>query len=682
MTNTHRFLSLLLPLFIVVLQACGGGRTAGSEPGSTSPTTTATIDSHAGGTVSVRGTGTALDGLAISIPPGAFASPQVTITIQATPALPAPLTTRALSTGLVQASAVASIEATESGRFRERLTVTFPYDPARVSENEFPMVAHFDAALGAYQFLATTGVDRVARTVTFETDHFSIFTVFAIPELLAALQGLLPFPESLSRISAREFTPVRDGFPVQNFSTAGTDIGTEGICYGQAAYAAYYYARHALFGGERLFSKYKSVKSGSQSLPQLDDRAREVSYAAFAGTLFANQVGGPPLLPLPINDVETAAMLITDLAVFGLPLVVSLQQNKSYATPGFAHTVVVYEWASATRSFKIYDPNYPFDPALPGAFEQALVFGPDANFERYDDRTYGWVIFVPMSQVLAATQLGAVHDLGEGRSTAPRQFETIRVVAPAPVDDGSGKLSVPLDSTLAATRITFEWTPRSGPETEVSYAHVYLDGSDQPENGGLAPVSIEAGADQQHPRRFDVLVPTRASPHVSLEVAISTAWRKDADYPALGLLPQQAVSERYKGFVRVPLTTVTCSSLAGNWVYAGKGSTVCDGSFVRFDSQSDTTIPITMYQQGCTASLLQSFPADQRITINGNTANASGAIQFSPSNAVFSENQWTSVGAIDPVGRRVDWTTIGHAAGTIDGAPGSCSMTGTVAWSR
>lgn len=664
---------VLTIVLVLVLQGCGGK--VDGDSGSVPPPTEVRLDSAAGGELVVRGTGSALDGMRVSVPPGAFASASVTITVREASALPVPIAAKAVSAGLIQASVAAAIEATESGRFRRRLTVTFPFDGSKVGDGEFPVVAFFDAALGKYQFVATTGVDRAAKTVTFETDHFSMYAVFTIPGLRAALNGLGPFPAGVQKLSAQGFTPEKDGFPVQNFSTYKGDLSSGGVCYGQAVYAAYYFERHALRGPQSLFAKYKT---STNSIPQVDDRAREVSNAAFIATEALNRNTIGFALP-PIDDVDTAATMITVLAASELPQVVSLFENRGIwgkFYPGFGHTVVAYKWDSDKRRFLVYDPNVPYDKARPTMFESRyLTFGLDKRFERYDD-AYSWVLFDPQGS--AAVQLDAVFEFGEkllGLGVS-REFDTIRVISPAATTDSAGGVFVAIDPNAASTSIVLEWIPKQAGD---AYAHIYLDGADV----GIAPIHTGVGP-AGIPRRFEVPVP-RLPAYGSLEVAISTVANEDSSF----LLPQAAVSYGYQGFLRVALGVGTCVSVQGpNWSFSGEVlNQVCNGSLAqkRF---AVAHIPDHAYlsQVGCSV-YFGSTPGQDRLqgTISGTSISYS-TNEFLPEGFwpgfVFAANRRVGRGHISGDLRRIDMRLEDYVSGTWDGIFGSCSVEMKVTWER
>ncbi len=184
-----------------------------------------------GGTVQAAAPGSALNGLTIEIPPGAYGSERnVKVTasnIQSHNAGPFfnPVTP------LIRVEGADAIS-------EQLMQVTIP---AKTPQNHFAMAFFYDPETEKFEGMPL--IRQEADTVTVATRHFSSFVVSAIPEETLKVQ--MPITS--------EYLPGRDDF---KFANHGSWLAPSGHCAGQSIGAIYYYTRQQLAGEPNLYGHF------------------------------------------------------------------------------------------------------------------------------------------------------------------------------------------------------------------------------------------------------------------------------------------------------------------------------------------------------------------------------------------------------------------------------------------
>ena len=120
-----------------------------------------------GGTLNIDAPENPLHGLAIDVPEGALSIPAIIAASDATLPAPLPPLVTSFSTILELNSTVAS--------FALPVRVTLRYKDSDLREDQFICVMFYDSSEQEWHFAETLNVDRVANSVTFQTDHFTAF---------------------------------------------------------------------------------------------------------------------------------------------------------------------------------------------------------------------------------------------------------------------------------------------------------------------------------------------------------------------------------------------------------------------------------------------------------------------------------------------------------------------------
>ena len=129
--------------------------------------------------------------------------------------------------------------------FEKPLTVTLPYDPSLVTNEESIRFYSYDDENGRLEATGFLSQDTVANTITFYTGTFSNFTAI---ELSMAIHELLGENYAVDT----GFRPTTDGWFIDNW---GSYLRSGGVCLGMTSYAKWYYAHKKSTAGN-LYNKY------------------------------------------------------------------------------------------------------------------------------------------------------------------------------------------------------------------------------------------------------------------------------------------------------------------------------------------------------------------------------------------------------------------------------------------
>lgn len=265
---------------------------------------------------------------ALFVPRGAV--PEETGFALAETELPAPL-----PEGARAASAVLHLTKSLPGRFERPVRVTVPIEADVPLDEVF--ACYWDADRERYQTVTVTARDAAARTITFETVHFTDF--LAVYSLAA--------DEKLKDVDTG-FRPDKDGFDFAN-----NDYVSKGTCLGMSVLASWYYSIHR---GNPHLSEFLAAQHALS--PNADLVARDMALTAQAALIpdaESLNVHSKDALDRAAKDGEIAVGLAlhAQLRATNAPQIIVLEG----ATPDDSHAVVAYAYDHG--KFETYDPNDP-----------------------------------------------------------------------------------------------------------------------------------------------------------------------------------------------------------------------------------------------------------------------------------------------------------------------------------
>jgi hypothetical protein len=320
-----------------------------------------------GGRLSIDDPASPLRGFAIDVPAGALDGAE-TIRVSWEPELPAPL-----PEAVAAASPVVHLTKDSPASFRQPVTVTVPL--ADEACDREPAAVYFETALGRYEPVTVTAVDRARRTLTFRTVHFTPFLAVATKLWHGAgakiERGVDAFREvirtEVSDVVAPNlsgplapvdtgFRPNPDGFQFKNLGDY--TAGNSGNCLGMSLVAIQWYEdeRTKGRGAVSLQTRFPgNSPEGQIATGEAEARAR----ASFLSDVEA-----------PLSDPATGDRLYHALAATGSPQILSMSAN----TINGGHDVVVFGYANG--AFQIYDPNFPGETLT-------WDFSPETGFGTY-----------------------------------------------------------------------------------------------------------------------------------------------------------------------------------------------------------------------------------------------------------------------------------------------------------
>lgn len=336
------------------LASCGGGTTF--QNGTSTVVANQTITAS-GGTITIGGSGTAIDGAKIVFPAGALpASSAVRVSFNRG-------TVQPVSGTFSGAALVMDVPGTSS--FNQPVTITVPYGGGN---NAVP-VPYFADANGKLRPAQIISVNRQAGTFTFQTFHASLFTW---------LFGLL---NPSTPIIATSYAPANDGFQVVN---TGSTYNRDGECFGMTAFSLWYLLNQKASRGN-FYPKYMSIV-GTDSDRRSIRGQNVIATRAFTSitqkwTSYLPEVQRQQNL----TPADRYASIQNIIANTDAPVLIYLYHADGTAG---AHSVLAYGVDTATRRISIYDPN------LPGTAQAIQYSTANGNFTPYcNGHCYDGIIY-------------------------------------------------------------------------------------------------------------------------------------------------------------------------------------------------------------------------------------------------------------------------------------------------
>jgi plastocyanin len=336
--------------------------------------------SAAGGEVNLQGSGTALDGFKLEVPPNAYKQ-NVNFKLSF-----APITSHTFGSKFKTVSPLFSLsngEVLSDQALKVKL-------PAAIPPDHFAMAFYYDSARQRLEGLPLLARD--AGSVTAATRHFSNLVVGAIPE------------EELPKEVDSGFRP---GFDDWQFTNYGSAIAMGGHCAGQTLTALWYFTEKPDGTSTRLWGKYDNF--GSQ--PTTPQYWQDDNQAYRLASMAQNSIDWDGMMfnfflsvPEKTSDLTTMMSFILAMAFTGEPQFVGIFSTAK----GGGHALIVYRVTA--EGLWVADPNYPsnstrlirwngasFDPYESGANAEEIRKG---NSKRYDK-----IVYIAKSAMIGWPQL-------------------------------------------------------------------------------------------------------------------------------------------------------------------------------------------------------------------------------------------------------------------------------------
>lgn len=353
---------------------------------------TSTTIPASGGEVTVAGSGTALDGLELAVPAGAYAEP-ISVTIAS-----AEITAHAFGALFDPVTPLLHIE--NGGGFATvpmRLRIPLPPLGTR-----FAMACYYNRAAGTLE--ALTPLARGDDWIEVAVRHFSEIVVTATET--ATLE---------SGSVSTGFAPDRNGWSFVNY---GDYAEPRGMCAGMCIGATYFFTSNANVSIATLFDNdaywFRTPKVWQ-------DDAKGIRFCSELQRTYVttNNVWllGPQSLLDPIfgrSEEDHFRSLVYALRVTGKPQLLYIDVRGNSSAVAHAITAFGCEITGSEARIRIYDPNYP-------RIETSLVYDLAAQqFRPYtsagnasaleDGQTYSYdrIIFIPLSTLCDMRDIAAL----------------------------------------------------------------------------------------------------------------------------------------------------------------------------------------------------------------------------------------------------------------------------------
>jgi hypothetical protein len=327
------------------------------------PLFTQTTISPNGGTLLYRKAGDALDGLTITVRPGAY--PTLT-----TWTISADTTTKiALPQDFTQVGPVFEID-NQQGYADSLVTLTMPLT-GRNAVSATEVIAPFYYDPESHKLEAIPVVDRTANSVTLATSHFSR-DLLALPrngQELSALRSQMSVTfgsvkmvwvkspkEKLVGAFDSGFRPGTDNWEFENW---GDYLSPNGICEGMSVSAMYYYYFLRANGAPALYHQF------DESLDNLIDNVQGLRYAGSMQYDYASRFHAGYRQRADLDNLATLhGVQAYELTSTWLLLTLKLTQQPvllALYRVGGAHAVVAYsaDYNGTNTNVRFADPNAP-----------------------------------------------------------------------------------------------------------------------------------------------------------------------------------------------------------------------------------------------------------------------------------------------------------------------------------
>ncbi|MCA0174716.1 MAG: hypothetical protein LCH73_00250 [Proteobacteria bacterium] len=378
MLTPTRLLAVIAASGVLLLGGCWSGdddNTVGEPPVVvTDPNEVSAGIAH---TVTLSDATSSMHGASVAFTADAFAGGKLIVSIKGEDAPPGPLPAQAVAAGGVFISKTLVLTHNQTGTvtFDAPVKVTMPFDASKLQAGDVPTVLYWNETAAAYQAMPVDRFDTAAKTVTFNTVHFSRFVVAVIPGL-----GALATTASASPVTALDvdtaMRPSADSFFRTN---SGSYSAPGGNCLGMASYSDWFYeqAKSPLNAGKGLFQTYLE---GDATQPNDDLIAEELIVRAHAA---ASQEWGRRQMQANtgLTDDQVAISLIQAMKLTGQPQLFLMWGNPNWwqqyvqGKSSWGHAVVAYKYDATAGAFAFYDPNIRGDDSAGVRYAPGSGFG-------------------------------------------------------------------------------------------------------------------------------------------------------------------------------------------------------------------------------------------------------------------------------------------------------------------
>jgi hypothetical protein len=281
-----------------------------------------------GGTITVTKTGSPIDGLKFTAPPGAYPSGQQ-VTISS-----APVTGTTFGNNFNPITPLISIEAGKE--YAD--TPVFVTIPVQIPDDQFAMAFYYDDISKRLEGVPTSRQD--SGSITIATRHFSNIIVSAISA--NSLDGIKTVDSGF-----------RPGVDDWEFVNEGSYIAPDGHCAGQSVSMMWYYTeQRQKMNAPHLFNRYDN--NGRESTPKFErDDTLGYRFASVIQTITDQQKywDNPGSLISNVSGLTTFREFKYSMFMTGEP------QYMGIFSPSGSHAIVCYKVTDTT--LWIADPNYP-----------------------------------------------------------------------------------------------------------------------------------------------------------------------------------------------------------------------------------------------------------------------------------------------------------------------------------
>ena len=421
-----RWTVLLSAFSIFFLSACSGDDPSSPNGGDSGKITTgemtAVLDQSVspGGTATVSAAGSAVDGLTLEVPAGAYPS-STTVKISY-----AEITAHDFGPHFHPVTPLISIE--NGGAFADRpMRLRIPLPDLG---GAFPLAFYYDRAAGTLEPIAPVG--RSDTWIDVAVRHFSEIVVSAEQiDLLRQGGGFHTL-----------FDPKVNGWPFVNY---GSWAEPGGICAGMSIGAAFFYRD---FGGSPLLSSFFDNEQYWFRTPKVwqDDAAgikfcSELQRTYVTANSFWTQAGGTPFDGfISRSDEDHFWSLCYALLAVNQPQLIYLAVKGDASAPAHAIIAYGYDVDQSEGRIRVYDPNYPGSEGIitfdfgTRAFRPYTSAANTAALEDGDTFAYDQIVFIPLSTLCDMKEIDRIWKKVGAKTIGTGQYPAYELWA-VPVDN-------------------------------------------------------------------------------------------------------------------------------------------------------------------------------------------------------------------------------------------------------